>query len=451
MLANKENNIIKFMCFSFRNEYVKNVLTVITGNGIAQIVPLIVLPILTRIYTPKDFGFFSVFIGSTSIISVIATGRYELAINLPKKDQEAFNLCVISLSLSFIFCFLLMFFIFMYFNFFSFLGLEKEKNYLFYFVPLSVFLLSFDQILCCWNNRKKYFRRTSLNRILQSGFIGGGQIGFSTFLNWQSYGLIVGDVLGRTLSTLWLFISIIKNEKHKFSHCNMPSLMAVAKRYQNFPRYLIIAHGINISSSYFPIFFLEMFFDANIVGFFALANRVLRAPLVLMSTSISTVFRQKASEQYARTGNCLSSYKTTLTCLVLVAFFVFLPLFFVCPLFFVFLFGENWKEAGEYAKIMIPMLAFDFVASPLSAMFMISEKQRLDLLFQIVLFTGISLSFYISSYSGNPKVAIVVFSAIVCAWQATNIYFTYSFAKGTLRKHGDVMEKMGEENKINCS
>jgi O-antigen/teichoic acid export membrane protein len=79
-----------------KSEFSRNVLTLMTGTTIAQAIPIAISPILTRIYTPEDFGVFALYMSVVSIVSVVATGRYELAIMLPKKDEDAINIVTLS-------------------------------------------------------------------------------------------------------------------------------------------------------------------------------------------------------------------------------------------------------------------------------------------------------------------------------------------------------------------
>ena len=93
------HNRINFDKLKAKNEFTRNVLTLMMGTTIAQAIPIAISPILTRIYSPKDFGLFALFMSITSFISVSATARYELAILLPKSEEEAIN--IVSLSMIF--------------------------------------------------------------------------------------------------------------------------------------------------------------------------------------------------------------------------------------------------------------------------------------------------------------------------------------------------------------
>ena len=83
-----------------KSKFSKNVITLITGTALAQAVPIAITPILTRLYTPEDFGVFAVYMALSSILVVLVTGRYELAIVVPQKDEDAINIVALSVVLS---------------------------------------------------------------------------------------------------------------------------------------------------------------------------------------------------------------------------------------------------------------------------------------------------------------------------------------------------------------
>jgi O-antigen/teichoic acid export membrane protein len=63
-----------------------------TGTAIAQAIPIGISPILTRIYTPDNFGVFAIFFSITTIFGTIASARYELAVMLPEREEDAINI-----------------------------------------------------------------------------------------------------------------------------------------------------------------------------------------------------------------------------------------------------------------------------------------------------------------------------------------------------------------------
>ena len=93
------------MKFNFKTllsngEFTRNVITLVKGTTIAQAIPILISPILTRIYSPSEFGILAIYISLLSILSVISTGKYELAIMLPDDEEEAIQLIWLSFFMS---------------------------------------------------------------------------------------------------------------------------------------------------------------------------------------------------------------------------------------------------------------------------------------------------------------------------------------------------------------
>ena len=98
-----ENRIRKHLKPS---ESTKNILTLMSGTVLAQAIPIAITPILSRIYTEEDFGILAIYVSIATIVSVIATGRYEMAILLPREDEDAINIAALSMLIVSLFTFL---------------------------------------------------------------------------------------------------------------------------------------------------------------------------------------------------------------------------------------------------------------------------------------------------------------------------------------------------------
>jgi len=174
-----------------KSEFSRNVLTLMTGTTIAQAIPIAISPILTRIYTPEDFGLFALYISIALLFATAATGRYELAIMLPKKESDAVNIVFLSLLITLIITLLTLFIVF-FFNqsITNILGNQDISSWL-YFIPFTVFFMGLYQSLNYWNNRKKEYKRLAISRVVQSGVTGGANLGMGG-LQFGASGLIVG-------------------------------------------------------------------------------------------------------------------------------------------------------------------------------------------------------------------------------------------------------------------
>ena len=412
-------------CLKPKSEFSRNVLTLMTGTTIAQAIPIAISPILTRIYTPEDFGLFAFYMAIASIISVIATGRYELAIMLPEKEEDALNIAALS-GLITVFVSLISFTVILVFNHQIVLWIEKPEvsNWL-YLIPCSVLVTGLYQSFNYWHNRSKNYKVLANNRIIQSGTTGLSQSGLG-LVNTGVGGLIFGGLAGQSLACCYLARKIYVDDKRYFRCLNLGRMNILAKKYINFPKIDVPTTLINIASSLMPNILLTSLYSPVFAGYFYLTQRVLQVPITLISSSVLDVFKQRASEDYKKLGNAKQIYKKTFLALMLMGGAPSIILFFIVEDMFAFVFGEAWRVAGTYAQILLPALFLRFMANPLSFMFYVAEKQLWNFLGMLSLFTMILASFYFAE--SDFEVMISISAAY------TLIYIMYIAASAWLAK-----------------
>jgi O-antigen/teichoic acid export membrane protein len=87
------------------NSFKKNVLKLVTGTLISQIITLLSAPIITRIYGAQNFGIMLIFTSISAIFIPVINMRYELSIILPRKKSEASNLFILCVFIAIFFSF----------------------------------------------------------------------------------------------------------------------------------------------------------------------------------------------------------------------------------------------------------------------------------------------------------------------------------------------------------
>ena len=413
--------------------FARSVTTIMTGTALAQLISVITTPVITRIYSPENFGLYALYASITALIAVFAAARYEFSIMLPKEDEDAINIMALSFiivsAVSFI-CLLLVCFFGSAFA--SLIGNPNIKRWL-YFVPLTALLAGLYQPLTYWTNRKKQFKTLASSRVIQASTISGIAliIGFSKF---KENGLLTSYIIGQGIATLFLGIQFHRKNKKHYRLITIRNIYKQAKRYIKFPKYDVPSSFLNTLTSQIPVFLFNKFFDTATAGFYSLTNKVLRIPISLISGSISDVFNQRASDDYAKLGNCKRIYIKTLKSLFLISFPPFFILFLFAPWLFSLVFGQTWRVAGEYAQIMSAMFFLGFVASPLTALFLVAEKQNYNLVNQafllIISITAISAGIYLH----NIKVAIIWFTVACSIVYIISILMSYNFSKGCKEK-----------------
>lgn len=409
-----------------KSEFSRNVLTLMTGTTIAQAIPMAISPILTRIYTPEDFGVFAIYMSMAAIISIMATGRYEMAIMLPKEDEDVkkiVKLIVMILSSVVLVVFLIVFiFNFQISNLFE----NKEISNWLYFLPLSILLTSLYQVFNYLLIREKNFKRLATNKVIVSTTNATTQLGIGLSVQ-NAFGLLLGNLLGFIVSIFFIVKSKVVNRYFNFT--NLP-IKDVAKEYKNFPKYDVPSVLVNVMANQLPILALGKFFGLGVLGHYSLMYKVLMMPINLLSNTVLDVFKQKATEDYNRDGNCKVIFISTFKRLVLIGFVPFTILGIFAPELFSFVFGEKWRVAGEFAQIMTPMFFINFIVNPLSYTFFIVQKQRMNLIGQMTLLVLTVISIYYGVNYGDEYTIVLAFSISYSVVYFLYLTMSYRFARG---------------------
>ncbi len=420
--------------FSFKSKFTRSVITLVTGTALAQAIPLALSPILTRLYTPEDFGILATYMSLAAVFSVIVSLKYDIAIIIPEKDEDSASIIVVSIIIACIISIIVFLVVFFFNTQLTWFLTDNEHDAKtlakwLYFIPFSVFFMGIFNAISFWFNRKTLYKRMAVSKIINTGGMTGTQIGTGV-LTHSPIGLLLGFIFGRVFSVLYLIHKIRRDNDSVFNKVTKDTMLLVMKKYKRFPCFTMPAEFVNVISNQLPIFVIGKFFGGGILGNYSLMERVLNAPMSLLGKSVLDVFKQRASEDYVKLGNCTGIFVKTLKTLILLSIFPTVFLFFLSPVVFGYIFGEEWNMAGEFAQIFSVLLFFKFTASPLSYMFNIAEKQHYDMFWQIGLFIFAMISFVIGIHYNDIKIALISFVVSYSILYILNIYLSYSFAKG---------------------
>jgi O-antigen/teichoic acid export membrane protein len=413
-----------------KSRYARNVITLMTGTGLAQAIPIAISPILTRLYTPEDFGIFAMFMAIASIASVLVTARYELAIMLPKSDRDAFHIVALSVGLSCLISGLLLLLVVVFNSqITTLLGTPEISNWL-YWGPVSTVLMGIYTSLNYWSNRKSNYRRLAISRVVQNASSSLPQLA-AGFMKSGPLGLVGGQLAGQLLATSVMASLIYRDDKIYTKKIHLNRLLVLAKKYMNYPKFMIAGQLMNTISGSLPLFLLSTLFSPAIAGFYSLSQRVLIAPSVLIGSAIGDVYLSDASRIYRVNGNCLLIYKKTFLRLCLVSVVFVLPVFLFGNEIFAYIFGENWREAGEIASILAIMVLFQTISSPLSQTVLFANLQKIDLIWQFLrlILAGCTLlaGYY---FYGDYKTSLIWFSFSFSFLYLIHLYFQFQVARG---------------------
>jgi len=377
VLVSENHKMLSQIKTKLSSDFIKHIFTVFSGNVIAQAIPFLCEPILTRIYTPEDFAVLSVYLSVANLFSIIATARYEMAIMLPKEDRKAMNVLGLSLIISLIVS-VLSFIIVWVFNtsICKILNNEDVSNYL-YLVPLSVLSVSWYQVFNYWNSRKKRFRNVAISKSVESITKVTANIALS-FL--KSLGLVLGQITGYLTSVVVLCFSFFRRDRHQLTIINKQEMKEMAITYQDFPKVNSVQAFGDVLKQSGEIFLLSCYYLKEQVGLYSRTLRLLFSPSVIIGSAVAQVFYQKASETYHKTGDIRKLSIKVLIALACISLPFYTVVFFWGEDLFAWFLGENYRIAGIYGKYLVPYLFFRFITSPVSQIPLIANKQKKALL-----------------------------------------------------------------------
>jgi O-antigen/teichoic acid export membrane protein len=399
---------------SRKSYFTRDVLTLVTGAGIAQIIPVILSPVITRLYGPAAYGLFALFTSITSILAVTVCLRYESAIVLPRSDEEAanvFGLCIIILSVISILYGLI--FLFFQQSIEMILKSSQIGDY-FWVIPPFIFLSGLFLALNYWNTRTKQFERLAKVQVMKACATSGTQLGFG-FTGYATGGALIGaSLVAQLVSSIALGIQIMKEHVSFFrQHITIYGMIAVFKRYDNFPKYSMLASLLNTVYSTIPVFVLTAYFDSTIVGFYSLGLTVIMLPLSNIQSSVSQVFFPRAVEAKHISHEKLKNVVTqTIKPLIFIAYLPIIMFILIGPEIFGVVFGIRWETAGNYVRFVSIWMGFSFIASPISSLFSIFDRQYITVIttvLELILPFG---AIILGARTGNPLVAIILFTIV---------------------------------------
>jgi lipopolysaccharide exporter len=403
------------------SKFISNVITLFSATLLGQILGVIVSPVLSRLYSPADFGIYQLFFSMVSLIAIIACLSYQGAINLPKKDDDAVNIVVLCLGLIIVTaCVSAVMLTFFSETIENVLNAPGLSAYMF-LIPLAVIARSIAYVLGSWLSRRQQFG-TIAQANLSSSITGKTTSVGLGLLSPSPLGLICGPIINDATIAV-VSLKKIREDFSLFQVVTFEKIRELAIRYKKFPQFSTGSVLMSMAASQCIPFMLAVSFSPIVVGFYAMTDVIITLPLKLVGNSLSSVFYQKASAEKNRTGSIVHIVKSVHTRLISIGMFICLILMIIGPELFSFVLGAQWLIAGVYAQILAPWIFIVFISTPLGSIFSVFEKQGASLGFNIVLLISRILVVMIGSFFGDPILCMVLLSITgVIFWSWMNMY-----------------------------
>lgn len=385
--------------------------TLVSGTSSGQVILLLAAPILTRIYEPSDFGQLAVFTAFLSILGVIVSLRYQLAIPLPATDNEAFHVASVAIVCAVLVSLGVGVVVYVLGDKLAVLVNIPPKNHPFWALPIALFIAGLYGIAVTWSIRRQNYRAIARAKIVQPLFTASIQLG----IQWLGpIALILGQIAGYGAGGVIIFAYLKRELRFENICLQSRGMFLAAKRYRKFPLFSTWGALLNTASLHLMPIILAKFFGVAAVGYYFLAERVLSSPAALIGESISQIFLGHASVA-RRDGQLKALVAQLARILIDIACPILVGLFLVSPPLFAVLFGDDWGQAGDIARWLAVGVLFQFVASPLSLLFIVLERQGAEILLQAALLISRVLAIWIGIALDSLLWAAVFYGTVSAA------------------------------------
>ncbi|MBT8423089.1 MAG: oligosaccharide flippase family protein, partial [Gammaproteobacteria bacterium] len=303
--------------------------------------------------------------------------------------------------------------------------------------PLCIWATGVWTALRLWKSRRDDFRSISVSRVVDTSALVTTQTGLGLGFQGMLGGLLVGPFIARFAAVLSIGLSTLRNDGELIRRSlNWQVAREQAIRFIRFPVYDTPASTLSSISREMPAGMLGMFFVTQWVGFYSIAYRILSVPVQMLGGAIAQVYLPVARDA-AAAGRLDKLSLSIFGRLLGVAMTPMIIVAIAAPELISVILGPQWVFAGEMLAWLTPSMLAVFVASPLSEIYSILERQQEKLVFNVALFATRVASLGIGGLLGDPILAVALYSvsgAVFWALQSVWLLNLSSVPSGTIAK-----------------
>ena len=387
--------------------FVRGVATLVSGTMIGRAVVVLTSPLLTRLYTPEEFGLLAVYLAFLGTFGVIAGLQYDVAVVLPASRRTAANLFVLSLLIACGMSVIVGFAVAVAGGpLVTRLNVAALEPYL-WLLPPGLLAVGAYQTLSRWAIRKRAFGRLARTKIAQGVGQAAIQLGWGLAAGGP-LGLLLGGAFGQAAGMTTLAAVVRREDRRVFRAVNLRTMRRVMWRYRRFPTLATGSAFLNAANRHLPALLLAALYGPQGAGWYALGQRVVRTPTRLVGTAVAQVYISEAAPLARRDMPALRPLIARITGRMLLLGGV--PLGAVAlggPWLFDLVFGPAWGDAGRYVQVLAVTYLAQFAVAPVTLTLPILERQDVQLLWNVVQVTATGLLFWLGYWLAWPPLGML--------------------------------------------
>lgn len=415
--------------------FLSDILTTLSGTAGSQCLMLLALPVLARLYSPADFGTLAAFFAFTSIIGNNAALRYDQAVvsaASSRNVEDILALCVSLVCATTVVTYLGLKIVAP--RVLSLLGIDTQL-----ISPLliacDIFASGLWSVLTHWAVSRREFQLLAGARIAMAGANITVGLTAGWLLSWGGMGLIAGQIASDIVYAAFLLYGTFRVPQFPLRIANFHPARLWGAAYANrkFPFFSLPGGFFNQAAVQIPILLISTWFMPTVVGFFAITQRILGAPVQFIGKAFSQVFFERVAREKARAGVAHELLAEAFLYLLLFILPIAVLLSITAPYLFVYALGEEWHNASIFLRILIPMYVLKFAVNPISQAIIVFDRQELGMFWQLALCIAGVTSIAIGVFFQSELLAISLYSASMSLCYMAHILLNIHCAGGQVR------------------
>lgn len=382
--------------------------TLAGGKILAQGISLAAYFVLTRLFSPDDYGLFNIFYSYIEVLIILSTCKYELASVVATDEREAAAVTRFALRMNTIVSVVLLSVALVLWLTAALPDNFASLGWMVLLIPPMVFFSGTSRIYSTIYNRFHRYAQIALSDNVGAGSGAVFKIVFG-LLGMTHAGLPLGTVLGQAAANI--------NYRLRLKGLNLPATTVAegkdaARKHRNFPLYVAPKEFLNTFSANLPFLWAAAYFDRAEIGLFGLALTFTLQPVNILSSAFERVL-------YARTAEAVRERRTIggtivkfLLLLAAVAVAVCVAAWFFAEPVFTFCFGNRWQGCGVYVQALLPWAFAGLCSASLMFVSNVFSTQRIELFFNIAMLLLRAIAIYIGIRMGSFLLAIRMYALV---------------------------------------
>lgn len=413
-----------------KSRALQSVAKLMLGNAGGQVIGIIAVPILVREYSVEAFGTQAIFLSLTNILGGMASCGYHGAIILPKSYSQARDIWAIAVCLALLVSTLIIAIL----NACEMFVAWANLGLYIWLIPLSVTASIVMESNMAWLNRSRRYSFMSMMQMVVSivNFITA--YGYAKFF-CDGGGLIYSAFVGNLLAGIVVIAYCSKDQYPLLTTYSLQRLWLQIKAYKSFPIFVLPSNILHYFCMQVPIFVLQTIGGEQVVGLFAMTNKILGMPINFIGNALSKVFIKELNDRWEKTGSVYTLYKRLVYVLATLNGVPFCIMYFLLPYIVILVLGGGWEKTAEYCRLLLPMYYFALFSGINNALILVTMNQSILPIaktIRLVMVTGLMLLAY--QTTADVDKVILAYSIAYCLYYAGSTILSLRIAAYNIKE-----------------